>query len=1240
MSKQRAPVRRRTGASPGRAAPARTAKPPASTAPGLQSQAGFTPQRKLKLGAANDGYEREADQIADRVMSDQPAPTISHLPASGLPASAQRAEAEKVEGGTEDEKKKENEGQETAQGRFEEKKKPEAEAKPEEDVGKAEEAEKEKESEEEKEEKDIVQKKSGEEELQDQSQEEEELQSQRREEEEEETAQAKPRNQRSADTRPGRSEAERAIGSPGDGKRIPGDVRRRIEDSTGADLSDVRVHDGPAAERATQALDARAFAHGRDIWLGPGESARDTRLMAHEAAHVVQQTGRNQAVSKGLVPSPAMAAGLVQREGEETSSTKFTFDDGGVVDLTKGAEKMTLPELSLPSVANKDTATAPYVAKPPGSRRSDQRDIWMKNISIDSSKVDSILTDDKGVGGEGEAKRFFLKIKNQKSFVIGTREEIISQSRIPNWTDEGKNEYFEVDHIKEAQLDGPHGMENFQLLDPETNKAAGDAIRQEIKKRIEYTRDATLKKVPAVDESAADPAAALRGKSADSIRSSFKKIEFRNRAADALRVNGGRNHLWKKGDIESARHIEKLDVLNDREINRYKLLGSPTQVKIYLGRGASRPRTIPWTEDGPASGGVKPNWGGKGFDLVGVDHSGGIPTQLQANIYKRNKLVQGSTIVVPLLKLGGQQYTFQMPTDFKASLAGKLSAKTMSPLEIEDSFLGEDSLVTRATLRPSPKIFKRDVAVDISIDGDQVIASKTFNGGEFDLPGPVKITESALTLTAGVGRSGASFSVGGDLKLEVERVGKGELHGDGSTTNGFSVSGSFDFDPALFKGANARITVGYASDKLSGSGTIKIDDGQIKGIKSASLEVTIEDDVWTADGTVEPKVPGVSEGSLSMTFDPNGGFEITGRLTLGKDIPRLKSGHLEATLKKEGGEDYILSGKGSAELDIPGVTAGLTAEYRDGLFKAEVRAGYERGLAKGSITVGATNMPVDENDAPAGDPGETLSIYGSGTVTVRFTPWLEGTAGIIVKPDGQIEVKGEVRLPKSVELFPEKKIEKELLSIGVDIPIVGIAVAGQRVGIFLNIGGNLSARASIGPGTLEDVAVEVIYNPEDEASARVTGAARFVVPAEAGLRLAIRGSIGAGIPIVSAQAGLELGGELGIEAEASAGATVEWTPATGISMEANVSVIGQPKFTFDVTGFVEVTADLFLTEVDLYSKRWQLAAVEYGSNLQVGARLKVQVENNEFKPISLDDIEFITPEINPLDTVKGLLKSL
>jgi hypothetical protein len=75
------------------------------------------------------------------------------------------------------------------------------------------------------------------------------------------------------------------------GAAMPASVRAPIERSLRADMGGVRVHTGAAAERAALALSARAFAYGPNIVLGPGERANDLAVIAHEAAHVVQQRG-------------------------------------------------------------------------------------------------------------------------------------------------------------------------------------------------------------------------------------------------------------------------------------------------------------------------------------------------------------------------------------------------------------------------------------------------------------------------------------------------------------------------------------------------------------------------------------------------------------------------------------------------------------------------------------------------------------------------------------------------------------------------------------------------------------------------------------------------------------------------------------------------------------------------------------------------------------------------------------
>lgn len=81
----------------------------------------------------------------------------------------------------------------------------------------------------------------------------------------------------------------------GRGERLPATDLGFMERSFGVDLGGARMHaDGEAADLA-KAVNARAFTVGHDIYFGSGEyrpgleSGR--RLIAHELAHVVQQSG-------------------------------------------------------------------------------------------------------------------------------------------------------------------------------------------------------------------------------------------------------------------------------------------------------------------------------------------------------------------------------------------------------------------------------------------------------------------------------------------------------------------------------------------------------------------------------------------------------------------------------------------------------------------------------------------------------------------------------------------------------------------------------------------------------------------------------------------------------------------------------------------------------------------------------------------------------------------------------------
>jgi hypothetical protein len=137
-----------------------------------------------------------------------------------------------------------------------------------------------------------------------------------------------------------------ALSSPGE--PLAAATRAFFEPRFGHDFSQVRLHSDPVAEHSALALDARAYTVGPHIVLGPANTPaagmeRD-RLIAHELAHVVQQTGAhaNRAAAgfgllqrddkksgeKGKAPDPVKAA-------KEKLKTKYKL--GGITEEDGGA---------------------------------------------------------------------------------------------------------------------------------------------------------------------------------------------------------------------------------------------------------------------------------------------------------------------------------------------------------------------------------------------------------------------------------------------------------------------------------------------------------------------------------------------------------------------------------------------------------------------------------------------------------------------------------------------------------------------------------------------------------------------------------------------------------------------------------------------------------------------------------------------------------------------------------------
>jgi len=116
--------------------------------------------------------------------------------------------------------------------------------------------------------------------------------------------------------------------SKGTGRPMNGNVLKQMENSFGADFSNVRIHDNNMAAQMCNSLNAQAFAHGNDIYFNSGKydpnSSSGIHLLAHELTHVIQQRGikEKQVQLKGshvnsIAATISIADPVISRKTEE-----------------------------------------------------------------------------------------------------------------------------------------------------------------------------------------------------------------------------------------------------------------------------------------------------------------------------------------------------------------------------------------------------------------------------------------------------------------------------------------------------------------------------------------------------------------------------------------------------------------------------------------------------------------------------------------------------------------------------------------------------------------------------------------------------------------------------------------------------------------------------------------------------------------------------------------------------------
>ena len=332
------------------------------------------------------------------------------------------------------------------------------------------------------------------------------------------------------------------------------------------------------------------------------------------------------------------------------------------------------------------------------------------------------------------------------------------------------------------------------------------------------------------------------------------------------------------------------------------------------------------------------------------------------------------------------------------------------------------------------------------------------------------------------------------------------------------------------------------------------------------------------------------------------------------------------------GEEYDFSGKGKITPDIPGIDTQVDFEFHNDIFLVDARASYEKGRLKGNLNIGITNRAINAESKPTGEALPDYKVYGKSDLELKITDKLVVNAGVTLLENGEIEVKGGIKLPEKLEVVPKLfSVEnKPLITIPpIHIPLFGIPLGVATIGIEAVITPRLEADVQIGPGSLTKVAAEITYNPAHPDEMSITGGADFEFIAEAGIRAGVDFGLSASIAIASLTGGINLSAFIKAAAKQPVFHTeVKYSPKTGFELNGLVNAKVAAILGFSGDLFVRASAGVWPLEI---SKTWQwpLFKKEIDTGLEIGfefplaykdGKADVAFENLKFTYPSLDDM--------------------
>lgn len=410
-------------------------------------------------------------------------------------------------------------------------------------------------------------------------------------------------------------------------------------------------------------------------------------------------------------------------------------------------------------------------------------------------------------------------------------------------------------------------------------------------------------------------------------------------------------------------------------------------------------------------------------------------------------------------------------------------------------------------------------------------------------------------------------------------------------------------------------TFGYRKNKLFGSLTVSAQNIPGGLVQSGSITGRVNDKGQMGfGGSMAVALGSVARGDLKASYDEGGSFGMGADVQL--SIPGLQDVNAQVNYVNgalEGDVEIPIAGE-----KLAGLSGNLHVWYKDKRWKGEQKIAYERdnGKLKGDVLLGVAEKV-----------NGGLAVYGGGDVTAQLTSFLQGTLGVKIKEDGTTTLKGAIRVTEPLELFPQKKMDRELFSMSRNIPLWAILVAVIRM--------RAGVRAGIGPGQLRDITVQGEYTVGGNAPTfDISG--ELYIPAYVEAYVAFGAGLGLDVLIGSLTGGIEAVGTAGIYGAVSVLPVLSYANGN-YTINGTATMAAAAKLKLGLQAWAEVEA-LWIT---VWENTWQLAewVWDVGPTLAIQANMSYTFGQPE--PPTLDfktdniDAERLIQDAMPKDGPKG-----